>query len=202
MPTSKPPRRPFFQGSEGLQVSQASLVARFRRLLAWCADGPRRAVTFAPSALQVIDAYAEQMEQRSTALEDTAKAMLQRLVPMALKVAMLAASGRPTAHEADELAVSLDDARAALHVIQRWEGYALAFSERVGESRFERELRRCVRVVEGRGRVPRRIIAKTVHLDKKTLDLVEATLVDRGVIKTLTEPAPSGPATVIWEWSR
>ena len=32
--------------------------------------------------------------------------------------------------------------------------------------------------------------------------VVEATLVDRGVIKTLTEPAPSGPATVIWEWSR
>jgi hypothetical protein len=202
MPTTKPPRRPFFQAAEDPQVSQASLVACLHRLLAWCPDGPRRAVTFQPAALQVIDAYAEQMEQRSGALEDTAKAMLQRLVPMALKVAMLAACGRPTVHQADGLLVGLEDARAALHVIQRWEGYALAFAERIGENRFERDLRRCVRVVEGRGRIPRRIIAKTVHLDKRTLDLVEATLVDRGVIKTQSEPAASGPATVIWEWSR
>jgi hypothetical protein len=202
MPTTKPSRRPFFQTSEGVQVSQASLISRLHRLLAWCSDGPRRATTFAPDALQAIDAYAEQMEQRSAALDDAAKAMLQRLVPMALKVAMLAASGRPSVYETEGLSVSLDDARAALHVIRRWEGYALAFAERIGESRFERDLRRCVRVVEGRGRVLRRVIAKTVHLDKRTLDLVEATLVDRGVIKTYAEPAASGPATVIWEWSR
>jgi hypothetical protein len=50
--------------------------------------------------------------------------------------------------------------------------------------------------------VLRRNIAKTVHLDKKTLDLVEATLVDRGMIKTHAEPSASGPATVFWEWSQ
>lgn len=202
MPTTKPPRKPFFQASEGIQISQAALVAQLHRLLAWCTDGPRRPVAFAPAALQAIDHYAEQMEQRSATLEEAAKAMLQRLVPMALKVAMLAAAGRPSVHQGAGLSVTPEDARAALHVIARWEGYAQAFADRIGESRFERDLRRCVRVVEGRGRVLRRNIAKTVHLDKKTLDLIEATLVDRGVIKTHAEPAASGPATVIWEWSR
>lgn len=202
MPASKPPRRPFFQASEGIQVSQAALVAQLHRLLAWCTDGPRKPVTFAPAALQAIDHYAEEMEQRSVALDEAAKAMLQRLVPMALKVAMLAAAGRPGVPGSGALTVTPADARTALQVIERWEGYAMAFAERIGESRFERDLRRCVRVVEGRGRVLRRNIAKTVHLDKKTLDLVEATLVDRGVIKTHAEPAASGPSTIIWEWSR
>jgi hypothetical protein len=200
MPTARPPRRPFYATSGAVHASQAELVARLHRLLEWCTAGARRAVTFSPGALEAIDDYAAAMEQRSLALDELAKAMLQRLVPMALKVAMLAAAGRPETPALDDLEVRPADVDSALTVVQRWEGYALAFADRVGESRFERDLRRCTRVIEREGTVLRRVIARTVHLDKKLLDLVEATLADRGVIKVHVEPAKSGPPTTSWEW--
>jgi hypothetical protein len=203
MPTARPPRRPFYAISGEAHASQAKLVARLHRLLAWCTAGARRPVMFADGALETIDIYAQAMEQRSAVLDEAAKTMLQRLVPMALKLAMLAAAGRPTTAAFDQLEhleVDLDDVAAALAVIRRWESYALAFADRIGESRFERDLRRCVRVVEARGLVLRRVIARTVHLDKKMLDLVEATLADRGMVKVHVEPGKSGPATTSWEW--
>jgi hypothetical protein len=203
MPTARPPRRPFYATSGAAHASQAALVARLHRVLAWCTVGAQRAVVFAPGALEAIDGYAEAMERRSLTLDEVAKAMLQRLVPMALKVAMLAAAGRPDTPLLDGLEVSVGDAEASLMVIQRWEAYALAFAERVGESRFERDLRRCARVIEREGVVLRRIIARTVHLDKKMLDLVEATMTDRGMVRVRVDrvgPATSGPPTTWWEW--
>ena len=68
-------------------------------------------------------------------------------------------------------------------------------------SRFERELQRCLRVVQAGRKVPRRVVAQVVHLDKKALDLVEATLVDRGCLTVHVDAVPGRPARTTWEWT-
>jgi hypothetical protein len=197
-PQGKPPRRPFFEAASETEVERNRLVAELQRIYAW-AKSRERAVRFQPGALECIDQYAEQIEALAGASDDLAKTMLQRLTPMAVKVSMLVAAGAPGGTTYENLIVTPDHAEAAVLVGQRWKGYALDFAGRVGETDFERTLQRCLRIVRARqGIVFRRIVAKVAHVDKRTLDLVEATLADRGLIHVTYNETAHGPRSSVW----
>ncbi len=119
---------------------------------------------------------------------------------MALKLAMLAAAGRMQSIQEHALLVTPADVEAALIVANRWRTYAHAFAAHVGQSDFERRATRCLAVLNSKGgqRVLRRDIAKRAHMEKRQLDTIEDTLVDRGQIRVDTEQAPSGPSTKYW----
>src|SRR5207245_8578504 len=98
------------------------------------------------------------------------------------------------------LAVSVDDAEAAVVIATRWLQDALEFASRIGESEFEGQVQRCLRCVTSRkGMVERRDVARVVHLAKRTLDDVEATLVDRGLITVERHEHPGRPTRTPWE---
>lgn len=199
MPTGKPTRRPFFEVGDDTESQRTTLVAWLHRLHAWATETPR-VVRFAPGVLNQLDGFAAALEQGAAPGMETAKAMLQRLTPMTIKLAMLVAAGRPETPDRHCLEVTSADAEAAIQVANRWQAYAVAFASRIGESDFERRLQRCLRIVRSKGRVSRSLIARQAHVDRKMLDNIRDTMVDRGNIIVELVRAGSGPVAEFWRY--
>jgi putative DNA primase/helicase len=197
MPASKPPRRPLEEPSDDVLEQRNELARRLSAIYTWAKSTQRR-VIFDRNALGIIDRFAEEIESSDLIANERARAMLQRLNALTVKLAMLAAAGRPDATDHDALIVTPNDAVAAVAVARRWRDYAIAFAERVGETEIERLLQRALQVVRVKGRVPRRVIAQLLHCTKRTMDEIEATLVDRGHIVLQKIAANSGPETRMW----
>jgi hypothetical protein len=190
MPDRKPARKKFFEVADSVEQDRTTLVMWMARLHQWATEQPR-SVRFADGVLDALDAFAVRLEQDAGHHGESAKAMLQRLMPMSVKVSMLLAAGHPETLKAECLQVTGEDATGALTIVQRWHDYALAFAERIGESDFERKLQRCQRLVQQRETADRRVVAQLSHLDKRTLDLIQDTLVDRGMIRVQAVPRQS-----------
>src|SRR5262249_45012571 len=126
--------------------------------------------------------------------------MLARLQAMTLKVAMLIAAGWPTTTDNESLLVTSTDGDAAIQIIERWKHDALLFAERIGESAFERKLQMCLRLVQSKGRVRRKFIADRCHMEKRLLDAIQETLVDRGKIRVITTPPHQKGGQTMIEW--
>jgi Protein of unknown function (DUF3987) len=199
MPTSRPPRMGLSEATDDVTNQRDALAAWLTRLYVWAKTGPRT-VRFTGNALALIDAFAEEIESSAAISNERARAMLQRLNAMSVKIAMLTAAGRPDAGGGDELQITPDDARAAVAVAARWRDYAIAFGERVGETAFEQLVDRATKVVKAKKHVPRRVVAKNVHCSKRTMDDIQGTLVDRGVITVTEIDGPSGPTATMWTW--
>jgi len=202
MPTSKPKRRPMMEDSDDIGTQRNALVKWLDEIYTWAKACPRR-VTFIGDALNIIDRLAEEIETGDLVDDERSQAMLQRLNAITIKLAMLAAAGRPGATEREALEVGPEDAQWAVTVSRRWLAYAVAFGKQVGETEIERLIDRAMRVVRKKGRmVARKVIAQNVHCTKKTLDEIESTLVDRGEIEVDRIEVPSRPTKVIWRISR
>jgi hypothetical protein len=200
MPTAKPARRPFFESDDDLENARNHLARWVGRLHAWAtSQSTPRVVRFEFGVLSLLDEqFFVALEQAGTAQTDTGRAMLSRLSAMALKLSMLLAAGRADTPDQVDLGVTLDDATAAMTIARRWQGYALAFAARIGESNFERKLQRVLTVVRQHRSVPRHVVAKLAHCDKKTLDSIRDTLVDRGQIVVPVVKADRGRPGEIW----
>ena len=182
MPSAKPARRPFHEAGNVIATDREELITWLAKLHAWSTESDRR-VIFDTGVLDRLDGFAAQVETTAGTQSDTGRAMLQRLTPMVVKVAMLVAAGDPTTPEGHVLDVRLVDAEAAISIATRWQADALAFAARIGESEFERKLDRAHRLVQRRRQVRRIVVARTVKVDRRTLDLIRDTLADRGHIK-------------------
>jgi len=198
MPDAKPPRRPFFEIGDDTEQERSRLVSWLNDLHEWSTSGQRR-VLFGPEVLDTLDAFGASIEADAPNRAETAKAMLQRLTPMVVKVAMLIAAGRPETLGGAILTVRAADAKAAIEIGLRWKRDALAFVERVGESDFERRLGRCLKLLQSKRKALRRDIARHCHTDKRTLDMIQDTLVDRGQIRVIATPVPGRPTLIEWE---
>jgi Protein of unknown function (DUF3987) len=198
MPARKPARRPFEEGPPALADARDALARRLHALLAWATTGPRR-VTFAPGALAHLDTFAATLEASGADLSERERAMLRRLDAMTIKLSMLVAAGRPETPDGDRLTVTLADASAAVTIAARWRADAVAFAGRIGETEHERQVERCLRVISGKPRVDRRDVAQRVHLAKRALDDVEATLQDRGLIRVEKIKAKGRPTRTLWQ---
>jgi hypothetical protein len=199
MPDTKPARRPFYMVPPDLEGLRMALAHELHGIYLW-SRSKSRTVHFDAGALEAIDDFAESIESPAGVMSETVRTMFQRLTPTAVKVAMLVAVGRPGAVHRDHLLVTPADAAAALTIVDRWRQYAKTFGERIGENEFERHLQRCLKVVKAAGTVFRRIVARHAHVDKRTLDLIEATVVDRGLVRVVRLDSASGPDTTVWEW--
>jgi Protein of unknown function (DUF3987) len=197
IPSSRPPRRGLEEPTDDLIAQREALARRLSRLYLW-ATSAVRPVRFVGDSLAIVDRFAEAIETSDALANDRAKAMLQRLNAMAVKLAMLSAAGRPDAGESDSLVVTADDARCAVVVATRWRDYAIAFGERVGDNALEQMLSRAMTVMHAKKKCARRAVAQLVHCSKRQMDEIEDTLVDRGSITVAEEPSKSGPAARVW----
>lgn len=198
MPESKPPRRAFYEVGGDTERQRSSLVAWLHRLHEWSTK-EQRVVRFDEGVLERLDTFAESVEKTATNRPEGARAMLQRLMPMAVKVAMLIAAGDPRTLDLPMLEVTTHDAAAAILIARRWEEYAVTFASRIGETDFERQVQRCLAVIRGKERVQRRTVARACHMEKRMLDSVEATLADRGLID-VDRTETGGRPSVEWTW--
>jgi hypothetical protein len=197
MPTRLPPRRGLEEPTEDLAARRSGLVRWLTELYLWAKTADRR-VAFAPNTLAIVDEFAAGIEGSGVLTNDRSRAMLQRLNAMAVKLAMLAAVGRPNASNSDHLIITPEDAIAAVRIATRWGEYAVAFGEKVGENAFEQKLDRALQVVRAKRTCPRRDVARLTHCTKKTMDDIEATLQDRGEIAVREAESKSGPESRWW----
>ena len=199
MPTRRPARMALSEATADLGAQRDELAAWLTRLYRW-AKTARRRVRFVGDALSVIDEFAASVESSAAIGNERCRAMLQRLNAMTVKLAMLAAAGRPETDAREDLHITPEDSRAAVALATRWRDYAIAFGERVGETAFEQLLDQAARVVQAKKAVPRRTVAQLVHCPKKVMDELEATLVDRGVIRLDRVQPESGSERGDWTW--
>jgi len=198
-PSGKPARRPLQALAPDGEIADARLINRLHAIYAWDRKRPR-VVRFDADALQILDQFALTIEEAQA--DDVLKAMSSRLTHMIVKVGMLSAAGRAETLETEHLTVTARDAEIAQQVAERWHGYAQDFASRIGETEFERALQRCLQLIQGRADVPRRVIARSTHIEKRMLDHVEETLEDRGLIRVVkTDTAAKGRAAITWEWT-
>ena len=78
--------------------------------------------------------------------------------------------------------------------------YYLVDVPSLAPSKFEKRAARLVRLIEHKNRVTRREAMRTLRLNKREMDDLQATLVERGEIRTSTSRT-SGPETVWFETS-
>lgn len=197
MPITRPPRMGLEEATAQILEQRHHLAEWLHRIALWAKTGPRR-VRFDGSALPTIDRFAEAIETSDALANARSRAMLQRLNAMTVKLAMLAAVGRPTAVDGDDLVIRPADAEAAVAIATRWRDYATTFGEKVGETALEQLITRALDVMRVKRRAPRRAVAQLVHCSKKVMDDIEGTLEDRGEIVVEHVPGNSGPAARIW----
>jgi hypothetical protein len=198
MPTSWPARRGLEEPTEDLLAQRQTLTAWLSRIYLWALTAERQ-VRFTGDALAIVDRFAQAIETSDALVNDRARAMLQRLNAMTVKLTVLTAAGRPGVDERDALIVTPADADAAVAVATRWRDYAIAFGEQVGETLLEQHIGRALQVLRAKnGRAPRRVIAKLVHCSAKLMNEIEDTLIDRGDIQLEQPKVPSGPSPRIW----
>ncbi len=196
-PTTKPPRKPFYAVADGTETRRNQLVTRLRTIYNAAKDRSHT-VQFEHGALEVLDAFAETLEE-STEVNEAARTMQQRLSAMAVKVAMLSAAGwTEGVTTAVPLRVAIQDAEMAVVIVKRWADDAKAFAERVGATQFETKLTKCLRLVQEHQLIPRNDIARAVHCPKRLMDEIEETLLDRELIKLATQKTDHGPDKLLW----
>lgn len=200
MPERKPPRRPFYETGSSVEEIRNELIAWIKRLHRWATCERAPEVKFQPNVLSRLDDYAAFLENECSnpQMHESSRAMLQRLTPMTVKLAMLVAAGHPgVADGPAKLVVTLSDADAAIIVARRWQHDAMQFAARVGESDFERVLQRCLRIVRAKRLVRRGEIAKVAHVEAKKLDDVRDTLLDRELV-IVNRPETGGRSGELW----
>src|SRR5262249_53889140 len=197
MPEGQPPRQPFSTTPVDVLTKRHDLVAWLTSLYIWAKPTERR-VAFLDDALDRIDRFAATIETDEALADERARAMLQRLNALAVKLAMLAAVGRPGTVDHDVVDVTPADADAAVKIATRWRDYAIAFASKVGDNALEQRIDRALQAARVKGRCARRDIARAVHCSKKEMDEVEATLEDRGEILVESQAAKSGPPAKVW----
>lgn len=197
-PNRKPPRKPIWQAPENAESER-------RELTRWLADvngynEQKPPIEFAPDALRTLDAFGADVEDYATRhVDSVSTVMFQRLPPMAIKVAMLTALGRPLAlpepgsFEVDErkplqetmpVRVTNEDAEIAVAVLDRWRTYATYFADGIQADPFQGKVVTFLRrLAEMGGRAMRRDLARALHYDKRTMDGILETLLERGEIR-------------------
>jgi hypothetical protein len=165
MPNGKPDRMDYFapEEPEGLSAFNR-LVIELSKLRRWSTEKPR-AVHFNDGVLAKLEEIAVEIENAAKGASETARVMLHRLTPMGAKVAALLAAGWPWTTKKDELIITVDDAEGAVTILRRWMKDALTFASRVGENDFERNVQSFARMVQERGTVPRKLVARNCHVE-------------------------------------
>jgi hypothetical protein len=204
MPELKPKRKAFFESGDEDTAARNNLVSQLHTLCPKRNEegqvtGTPRDLRFQPQALDVIDQFAKQQEERHSG------AMFRRLMPMVLKVAALSAVGGFRLTIGHDIIVTAEDANAAIKVVTRWIGFAGAFMERLSESKTEVLVRRASEFMRTRktSTVARRAVARRLRVDSRAFADIEKTLLDRELIKVVehkTHAAGPTGGTKSWVW--
>ena len=194
-PTAMPPRRSVFDAPGG--GSDEALVDYLGDLYRWSSGSMAPEVVWSDEAMPILD-------ELSTGIEQGTNEITQRLSTMALKVAMLSALGDGVPR-VRRVVIEERDALQAQRVIKRWEDAALRFADEIGglsaeQRRTEQTIERVRRMLRDRaGTITRSDAGRALKMSARTLDELEATMADRGIIRVMQqEPDGRGRPAKVW----
>ncbi len=198
-PTSRPPRRPFYEPAPDADAERDWLLDYLQQLFRWSSasatTGYDIAVTWSDWAATIADDVI-------AGIEGEPNEIIQRLAAMTLKVAMLSSLGAevPSVQAA---VVERGDAAQAANLIAPWQDAALRFSAEVGgltvvQRAVEHGHERILEALNA-GSMTRSQVSKDMKLTARQTDEVEQTLLDRGLIE-VTQQAADGPGRPAKVW--
>lgn len=200
-PTSQPPRRPIYERAGGDGSEEAWLVEYLQRLHLWSSQSTQSGhdieASWSQEALYLAD-------EASESVESSTDEITQRIGPMAVKIAMLSSLGDdvPTVQR---LSVERRDAQQASRVANRLAEAALRFQDEIGglsaeQRKTEQTIERVRRMLrEEGGTASRSSILTALKMSARSLDDLEATMVDRGIIRVI-QKAHDGPGRPAKVW--
>ena len=206
-PDKKPPRKkigelimsPRQRNSLVLRLSQIRQACK--NLYSKAADNPEiDTVVMQEDALDALDGFQEEIE--SSKETDIGLIMLERVGMMAIKLSMLVALSRCDPTTMTHLTIEHSDAMAAMAIARKWGDWGVKFAGSLYESDIDKHIRRAEAWLnENDGSMPRWLLAKKMRLSKKSLDEVQMTMLDRGLI-SLSEQRLGGSnkPTLVWTW--
>jgi hypothetical protein len=114
-----------------------------------------------------------------TALRGMMLPTMQRLSTSMLKMAMLIGASRQEPVDGI-ITVELRDVLSASRYIQQWGAWSIDAVLNVGKGVSERELMKILRAIQNRPGIVRSDLMRMYHLNKRSMDEISATLIDRG----------------------
>ena len=199
-PTSQPPRRPIYEHAEDTGEEEW-LVDYLQRLYLWASQGTADNTDIVTRWSQ---AALEASDDAGRLVEEGTDEITQRLGGMAIKIAMLSALGEGVP-QVKIVNVELRDAEQGARVVRRMEEAAIRFADQIGglsadQRKTEQSIDRVRRMLRtSSGTAPRSTIGRTLKLSARQLDDLEATMVDRGIIKIMQDAA-DGPGRPAKRW--
>lgn len=199
-PQSQPPRRHIYDVAPNGDEDEAWLVDYLRRLYLWAASNAEQEIKarWEQTALIALDEAGER-------IENDPEEILQRLGPMAIKIAMLSSLGEGVP-AVPLCVIEHRDAQQGVKVMERFEAAAILFADEIGgvsadQRRIEQAIDRARKMLrEQGGSATRSTISRLLKVTARHLDELEATMTDRGIIR-VTQQAAEGPGRPAKVWS-
>lgn len=199
-PQSQPPRRHIYDVAPNGDEHEAWLIDYLRRLYLWAASNADQEIKarWEQTALVALDEAGER-------IENDPEEILQRLGPMAIKIAMLTSLGEGVP-AVPLCVIEYRDAQQGVSVMERFEAAALRFADEIGgvsadQRRIEQAIDRARKMLrEQGGSATRSTISRLLKVTARHLDELEATMTDRGIIR-VTQQAADGPGRPAKVWT-
>jgi len=122
-------------------------------------------------------------EASASAFSMVAQPTFGRLAWSSLKMGMLLAAARQKPNKNNEIRVRVADLQAAAWYVQKWGVHTIDLIQNVGRSANQRMVSRVYEHIRRRSGCTRSELSRHYHLQKRELDLILDTLVDRGQIR-------------------
>lgn len=200
-PDTFPPRRRIYEESPNDAEDEAWLVDYLQRLHLWSSEiikaGNEVRAVWSSAAMEMVD-------QASERIENMPDEIVQRLAATTAKIAMLSSLGEQVPR-GTLLSVEKADAEQAARVVRRLEESAMRFADEIGglsadQRKTEQAIDRVRRMLYGAGgRASRSEIGKALKMSARSLDDLEATMADRGIVRIMQlEPDGRGRPAKVW----
>lgn len=201
-PEKLPQRRKLTDSSPHLKPLQDALVGYLRGVYEWSqlAFG-EISVAFDDAALELLDAYQEE-------IEDGDETAISRMQAMAIKVSMLSAvGGLDLTGESPQrvLPITVEDALRGIAMARRWADAALRFAQEAGgfdrvERRFQQRCAKALRFLKVREACHRQDIMRVMRVSSEELDRIQRQLVDEGLLFVAQGESAGGRPPLIWKY--
>lgn len=196
-PDTRPKRIPIYKLQKLDEKERDWLIERLLDLHSACLSMTdlNKLIGYKIDVLRACDKFQSEIEQYD--VPEHTKIMLQRIPMMALKIAILVASGRQDPLKLKKLVVTIDDANAAIAIARKWARWASAFSKETSKNRFEHSIDKIMRMLDESKKVSRSKVARNLRISARDLNDIQTTLVDRGLVY-MQEYRPSGARKPTW----
>lgn len=181
-PDTKPERIPIYQLPPLDATKRDWLIDRLIDIHAACLNmkDTHKSVSYKKDVLRACDKFQSEIEQYD--VPEHTKIMLQRIPIMALKIAMLIASGRADPLKLTRLDVTIDDMLEGIGIARKWARWASSFSKETSKNKFETQIDKIMNLLRKSKKMSRSKIARNCRISARDLNDIQTTLVDRGMI--------------------